>query len=105
MNKNKSKNGIKKEQNIQLITLYFRYRNIYNMGFQSYKIFKFMMCYITNIDNMTYIRNVFETMLSRNIFQLKFINKSRYYIFNPFELETENLEFNMKDNKFIINFN
>ena len=105
MKKNKSINGIRKEENIKLITLYFRYRNAYNMGYQSYKIFKFMMSHITNINNYTYIRNVFETMLSRGTFKLKFKNKNRFYIFNPYNLDEENIEYDINKKKFIINFN
>lgn len=95
-----------KENNIELIVLYFKYRNIFKMGHQSYKVFKNMMIYITNIEKKTYIRNLFETMLSRNIFKIKYINKSRFYIFNPYNLNDEFIGYTRNnENKFIINFN
>jgi len=103
---NKAEKQLIKEQNIELIILYFRYRNIFNMGFQSYKVFKNMIVYITNIQRRTYIRNLFETMLSREIFTVKYINKSRFYIFNPYNLNHEFIGYNRnEENNFIINFN
>ena len=106
MNKRTKEKQAIKEKNIELIILYFRYRNIFKMGFQSYKIFKNMMIYITNIDKTTYIRNLFETMLSRDIFKIKYIYKSRFYIFNPYNLNDKFIGFNKNnENKFIINFN
>jgi len=103
---NKIEKQIKKERNIELIMLYFKYRNIFNIGFQSYKIFKNMIVYITNIENRIYVRNLFEIMLSRDLFQVKFIGKSRFYIFNPYKLKTNNLGYNINnDNQYIINFN
>jgi len=56
------------------------------------------MIYITAIQDRSYIRNLFEILLTRNIFQLKYIYKSRFYIFNPY-----NLEYNLINNK--IEFN
>ncbi len=106
MNKRIEAKQVIKEKNIELIILYFKYRNIFNMGFQSYKIFKNMIVYITNIQKKTYIRNLFETMLSREIFTIKYINKSRFYNFNPYHLNDEFIGYKRnKENKFIINFN
>jgi len=101
---NKIQKQIIKERNIELIILYFKYRNIFNIGFQSYKIFKNMIVYITNIQKRIYIRNLFEIMLSRDLFQVKFIGKSRFYIFNPYKLKTNQYNIN-NDNQYIINFN
>jgi hypothetical protein len=91
----------KKTKYIELVVLYFKYKNIFDIGFQPYKIFKNKIKYITGIyNNRAYIRNIFEIMLSRNIFQVKFIGKSRTYIFNPYHLRIDNIE-----KQYIINFN
>lgn len=83
---NNKKKLLIKEKQIELIMLYFSYRNIFNLGYQQYKIFKNLMVYITGIEKKTEIRNIFETLLSRNIFQLKYRHKSRFYIYNPYNL-------------------
>jgi len=94
---NKQKQLIR-DKHIELILLYLKYRNIHNIGYQQYKIFKNLMLYITGLPDRSYIRNLFEILLARNIFQLKYIHKSRFYIFNPY-----NLEYNLINNK--IEFN
>jgi len=76
-----------KEKHIELIMLYFKYRNVFNLGYHQYKIFKNLIIYITGITKKTDVRNIFETLLSRNIFQLKYRHNSRFYIFNPYNLE------------------
>ena len=103
---NRHEKNLNKQRNIELVILYFKYRKIFNIGFQSYKIFKNKIIYITGITHKTYIRNIFEIMLSRNIFQIKFIRKSRFYIFNPYNLNTDNIGYNINsENQYFINFN
>ena len=97
---NKQKKLFIKQKNIELVLLYFRYRNVFNYGFQSYRIFKNMIIYITGIHKTSYIRNIFEILLSRGIFKLKYIYKSRFYIFNPY-----NLRIDTTNKQYIIDFN
>ena len=89
-----------KNKNIELVMLYFKYRNIFDIGFQSYKIFKNMIMYITNIKNQLKVRNIFEIMLLRKYFKVKMVGKSRFYIFNPHNKKLYNI-----NNKVTIYFN
>lgn len=90
--------AIFKNKNIELVTLYFKYRRIFDIGYQSYKVFKNLIMYITNIKNQIKIRNIFEIMLLRKLFQVKMVGKSRFYIFNPHNKKLK------KNNKVIIYF-
>lgn len=84
---NKQKKLLIKQKNIELVVLYLKFRNAFNFGFQPYKVFKNMIIYITDIKKTPYVRNIFEILLSRGVFQLKYIYNSRFYIFNPYNLE------------------
>ena len=95
----RKENTIIKNKNIELVILYFKYRNIFDLGFQSYKIFKNMIMYITNITNQLKVRNIFEIMLLRKLFEVKMVGKSRFYIFNPYNKKIINYS------KYIIDFN
>lgn len=96
----------KKEQNIELVVLYFTYRNIFRIGFQSYKIFKNLIIYITRIHDKIYIRNIFDTMLSRKIFKVKFAGKSRFYHYNPYNLDEKYIQPKKdEDDKYVVSFN
>ena len=102
---NRAEREMHKKKHIELVLLYFKYKKISNIGFQSYKIFKNMIIYITAISTKTYIRNIFEIMLSRGLFEVKFIRKSRYYIFNPYKLKINNIGSNLNNsNKFFMKF-
>ena len=91
----------KKSKYIELVILYFKYKNLFDIGYQPYKIFKNKIKYITGINNnRSYVRNIFEILLTRNIFRVKFIGKSRTYIFNPYNLRIDNT-----NKQYIINFN
>jgi hypothetical protein len=103
MNKKELKE--KKENNIELVMLYFAYRNIFKFGFQSYKIFKNLIIHITRITDKIYIRNIFDTMLSRKIFKVKFHRKSRFYHYNPYNINETNLEPKKDENdKYVVSF-
>ena len=91
--------AIIKNKNIELVTLYFKYRRVFDIGYQSYKVFKNLIMYITNIKNQIKIRNIFEIMLLRKLFNVKMVGKSRFYIFNPHDKKIINYS------KYIIDFN
>lgn len=95
----RKENQIIKNKNIELVLLYFKYRGIFDIGYQSYKIFKNMIMYITNIKNQLKVRNIFEIMLLRKLFTIKMVGKSRFYIFNPHNRQIINYS------KYIIDFN
>ena len=100
MDNNTIKN-YKKTKYIELVILYFKYKNLFDIGYHPYKIFKNKIKYITGIhNNRTYVRNIFEILLSRNIFSVKFNGKSRSYIFNPY-----NLRIDTTNKQYIIDFN
>ena len=65
-----------KKQNVKLIILYLKYRNSYNAGFQKYQYFKSLMRYITDINDNTFIRRLFDEMM--------LIIGSVRYRFNPY---------------------
>ena len=88
---NKKENLFIKNKNIELIMLYFKYRNIFDIGYQPYKVFKNIIIFVTGITTKTYIKNLFETLLAREVFHLKYRYGSRFYIFNPYNCEVNQL--------------
>tara|TARA_R110000796_G_scaffold120917_1_gene235055 strand:+ start:714 stop:1001 length:288 start_codon:yes stop_codon:yes gene_type:complete len=84
-NKSQYKNNI-----IDLVILYFKYRNCYNQGFQKYYYFKNLIKHITNLDDLTFIRRIFEELLLKKIIEKKIICSSVRYRFNPYRKESIN---------------
>jgi len=74
----------KKKEYVELSFLYFRFRNLFNCGFQRYSFYRNLIGYICNISDYAMIRRVFEEMLKRNIFNEKKKNNKIYYLFNPY---------------------
>ena len=73
-----------KKQNVKLIILYLKYRNSYNAGFQKYQYFKSLMRYITDINDNTFIRRLFDEMMLNGVMERKLIIGSVRYRFNPY---------------------
>ena len=73
-----------KKQNVKLIILYLKYRNSYNAGFQKYQYFKSLMRYITDINDNTFIRRLFDEMMLNGVLERKLIIGSVRYRFNPY---------------------
>lgn len=71
------------EEIVKLCILYFELRNTFNMGYQRYSYFKNMMRYISNINNPTYIRKIFQRLLDRKYFIKLKSGKETTYHFNP----------------------
>ena len=79
----------KKQEYEELSFLYFRFRNLFNSGFQRYAFYKNLIGYICNISDYQLIRRIFEALQARNIFDEKKQNNKIYYLFNPYN-ETVN---------------
>jgi len=78
----------KKKEMVELSFLYFRFRNLFDYGFQKYNFFKNLISYVCNISDYRLIRRIFEDMYRRNIFTEKKIKgQGIYYLFNPFNRE------------------
>ncbi len=92
-------NILVRNKNIELVQLYFLYRNITNLGFHSYKVFKNMIIYITGINDKLLVRNIFDILLHKNSFKIRFIGKSRFYNYNPKNLPI------IKNNVNLVEFN
>ena len=88
-----------RNKNIELVQLYFLYRNITNLGFHSYKVYKNMIMYITGIDDKLLVRNIFDILLHKSCFKISFIGKSRFYNYNPSNLPI------IKNNINLVEFN
>ena len=74
----------KKKEYVELSFLYFRFRNLFNFGFQRYSFYRNLIGYICNISDYAMIRRVFEEMFKRNIFDEKKERNKIYYLFNPY---------------------
>ena len=73
-----------KKQNVKLIILYLKYRNSYNVGFQKYQYFKSLMRYVTDINDNTFIRRLFDELMLSDVMEKKLIIGSVRYRFNPY---------------------
>ena len=71
------------EEIIKLSILYFELRNTFNLEYQKYSYFKNMIRFITNIYEPTYIRQIFQKLLSRKYFKKIKRGKETLYHFNP----------------------
>jgi len=91
--------SIYKKNIIQLVTLYLRYRNSYNIGFQKYSYFKNLMKYITKNESNIFLRRIFEHLTTHDIIEKKIILGSVRYRFNP------NNKIDDPNKKIIISFN
>ena len=74
----------KKKEYVELSFLYFRFRNLFNSGFQRYSFYKNLIGYICNISDYAMIRRIFEELLKRNVFDEKTNSNKIYYLFNPY---------------------
>ena len=72
------------EDYIKLVFLYLEYRNTFNIHYQKYGHFKFMIKWITNINDATCIRWIFQKCLNRKYFIKKKEGKRTLYHFNPY---------------------
>lgn len=87
-----------KDEYQAIVLQYFKYRNVYNMGYIKYVNIKNLIRFVTNIENQNTIRYIFQSLLNKKIFERKVIYNQIYYRFNPYN-KRENLE------KIIIHFN
>jgi len=69
---------------VELSFLYFRFRNLFNFGFQRYSFYKNLIGYICNISDYAMIRRIFEELFKRNVFNEKKQGNKIYYLFNPY---------------------
>tara|TARA_R100000734_G_scaffold18264_1_gene15018 strand:- start:97 stop:372 length:276 start_codon:yes stop_codon:yes gene_type:complete len=72
------------EDYIKLSFLYMEYRNTFNLEYQRYGYFKNMIKYITGIGDQKTIRNIFQKLLNKNIFDKIKVGKQTKYHFNPY---------------------
>ena len=68
---------------VDLIILYFKYRNCYNSGFQKYSYFRNLMRYITDINDAIFLRRIFEDLINKKLIEKKLVIGSVRYRFNP----------------------
>lgn len=78
-----------KKHNVKLIILYLKYRNSYNAGFQKYQYFKSLMRYITDINDNTFIRRLFDELMLAGHMERKLVVGSVRYRFNPYHRTDE----------------
>lgn len=83
----KENNKNKKKEYVELTFLYFRFRNLFNYGWQKYHFFKVLIAHICNIKDFSFVRRIFENMIKRNIFDEKKCKDGIYYLFNPTRAE------------------
>ena len=74
----------KKKEYVELTFLYFRFRNLFDYGFQRYSFYRNLIAFICNITDYAMIRRVFEEMNKRSIFDEKKEGNKIYYLFNPY---------------------
>jgi len=76
--------NIKKKEYVELTYLYFKYRNLFDYGFQKYLFFKNLISYVCNISNYSMIRRIHEDLQKRNVFTIKKMENQIWYCFNPY---------------------
>lgn len=79
----------KKEQEVknnylELVILYFKYKNVYNFGFQKYAVFRNMIRYVADNNDAIFCRSIFTELQNANLFEKKMNLKSINYRFNPY---------------------
>lgn len=72
-----------KELLIELIILYFQYRNLYKIGWLKYSHIKNLIKYTTGIYDNKITRNLWTNLLNLDLFEKKIVYKSVLYRFNP----------------------
>jgi len=85
--------GISKRfETLELIKCYFAYRNSMLFGEQNYYFWRRMIEYITGLKDSNTIRGLFKSLVTDNIFILKFSDKKYArvkYLYNPNGLKKE----------------
>ena len=79
----------KKEQEIknnylELVILYFKYRNAYHLGYQKYSVFRNMIRFVADNTDPSFCRAIFTELQTANLFEKKMKLKSITYRFNPY---------------------
>lgn len=73
-----------KNNYIELVILYFKYRNTYNLGYQRYSVYRNLIRFITDNNDLKFCRTIFSELQKRKLFQKKIVIKSIYYRFNAY---------------------
>ena len=68
---------------VEIVTLYLRYRNSFNYGYQKFNVWRNIIRFITGISDTKIIRKIFYHLLNKKQFIKYKKNNSTYYIFNP----------------------
>ena len=68
---------------VETSLIYLSYRNSFDIGWVSYKVYKKRIHFILNNSDYLYIRNIFQFLVENNKVEKKKFNKSIFYRFNP----------------------
>lgn len=80
----------KKTEYIELIFLYFKFRNLFDYGFQKYNFYKNLISYVCDLTEYGLIRRLFEDLNKRSVFTIKYSGNTILYCFNPTNRKIEN---------------
>lgn len=74
-----------KTQLIELSTIYLKYRNSYNQGFQRYSYFRNLIKHITGLYIPNHIRHIFNSLINKGMIDIKRDHGKIFYRFNPYQ--------------------
>lgn len=74
-----------KRELIELSTIYLKYRNCYNQGFQRYSYFRNLIKHITGLYVTNHIRHIFNALINQDMIDIKKERGKIYYRFNPYQ--------------------
>ena len=83
----------------QIITLYFKVKRIQNINGYSYSWYKNEIINIIKKNDDKLIRNIFNYLVKKKIVHKLKVNKSLFYIFNPFTNNINKEDVIIKKNK------
>ena len=87
-------NKTNKRELIELSTIYLKYRNCFNNGFQRYSYYKNLIKHITGLNFTNHVRHIFNSLINKGFIDVKKHHGKIYYRFNPYQKkdipETEN---------------
>ena len=80
-----------KNQLLELSTIYLKYRNCYNAGFQRYSYYKNLIKHITGLYLANHVRHVFNSLINQGLIDVEKKQGKIYYRFNPYQRK-DNIE-------------
>jgi len=74
-----------KNELIELSTIYLKYRNCFNQGFQRYSYYRNLIKHITGLTFTNHVRHIFNSLINKGLIDIKKEQGKIFYRFNPYQ--------------------